>query len=497
MLSPVRSVPFEILQEVMQYCLPYDHGQGLSTLPWNVSQVCTSWRGVAFASPKLWTKIGTIHLHKPHTSHSSFAKQLQLIIERSQSFPVDIAITAEHFKGTTHPLLKVLVASCAKWRSLDLTDFTVPLLYTLKSVKGKLSALEELTVDIRNRESLETPVDLFSIAPRLQKFANRSGETTVDVPFNNITSYCSTTWPEDLLQGTSPFASHLDTLILRSFTANASSIQVTFPVLRCLEIAFQSADPQNVLFNNITCPGIESIKLEDASRSVLPHLATMLLRSGSPTSLKTFILISKQARPGDLTSVLRNTPALTDMRVSFPSKLDIQNLTVRNGQISLVPNLSSLDILCHHLVQDPAVIRELNEMARSRCEDGAGIDGAVSKLAHLQVHFSAYGTIHTQRARFERERAGPNTSIAVLKTLDDLGDDLQNLIPEIKEYYLDEVVWVQGATKGYASKVLAILQTLQQIPLDRIKEIWVRPDLQNLEIKPLTALSSVRLCLIS
>ncbi|KAJ7587983.1 hypothetical protein C8J56DRAFT_755784, partial [Mycena floridula] len=57
-ISPVRSIPPEILTEIFSRCITERYNpSSRSAIPRILSQVCSSWRALAISSPALWTSI--------------------------------------------------------------------------------------------------------------------------------------------------------------------------------------------------------------------------------------------------------------------------------------------------------------------------------------------------------------------------------------------------------------------------------------------------------
>ncbi|EKM75403.1 hypothetical protein AGABI1DRAFT_46506, partial [Agaricus bisporus var. burnettii JB137-S8] len=64
LLSPIRRLIPEILQEIFWLCLPVAHNSVLSAeeAPLLLGQVCHRWRQVAYSTPKLWC---SLHISVP------------------------------------------------------------------------------------------------------------------------------------------------------------------------------------------------------------------------------------------------------------------------------------------------------------------------------------------------------------------------------------------------------------------------------------------------
>ncbi|TFK42715.1 hypothetical protein BDQ12DRAFT_289853 [Crucibulum laeve] len=89
LLHPIRRIPLELLQEIFISCLSNDQylRPNPHKAPLSLTQVCTRWRQVSFATPTLWSSLA-IQLSKGHTQ-----KRLCLIeswLSRSGCYPISL-----------------------------------------------------------------------------------------------------------------------------------------------------------------------------------------------------------------------------------------------------------------------------------------------------------------------------------------------------------------------------------------------------------------------
>ncbi|XP_006455715.1 hypothetical protein AGABI2DRAFT_210226, partial [Agaricus bisporus var. bisporus H97] len=59
LLSPIRRIHQDILQEIFYQCLPIAHNSVLDpeAAPLVLGRVCRSWRHIAYSTPKLWSSL--------------------------------------------------------------------------------------------------------------------------------------------------------------------------------------------------------------------------------------------------------------------------------------------------------------------------------------------------------------------------------------------------------------------------------------------------------
>ena len=112
LMSLVRKLPIDILQEIFIACLPSTHNAVMSKWepPILLTQICSSWRNIAHATPQLWK---SIHIAVPCSSPGIYASEypnfrstveqvasrrseaVQEWITRSAACPLDISLTVQ------------------------------------------------------------------------------------------------------------------------------------------------------------------------------------------------------------------------------------------------------------------------------------------------------------------------------------------------------------------------------------------------------------------
>jgi hypothetical protein len=93
---PINQFPREILAEIFWNCLPETDVKGphmqmsKRVAPLLVSSICSSWRELALATPKLWTTLGMI-LGNPDTDPLATATQVvNTWLEHSGTLPLKL-----------------------------------------------------------------------------------------------------------------------------------------------------------------------------------------------------------------------------------------------------------------------------------------------------------------------------------------------------------------------------------------------------------------------
>nr|GAT49331.1 predicted protein [Mycena chlorophos] len=109
LISPMRRLPEDVLQEIFLRCLPSHRNPAMSSLeaPVLLGRICREWRMLAFATPALWARIHIVeplgyHRSAERSTASRTAKVLQFVeaargwLERSGRCPLSISFEHEH-----------------------------------------------------------------------------------------------------------------------------------------------------------------------------------------------------------------------------------------------------------------------------------------------------------------------------------------------------------------------------------------------------------------
>ncbi|PPQ63461.1 hypothetical protein CVT24_004993 [Panaeolus cyanescens] len=179
LISAIRRLPFDILEQIFYYCLPTTRNAAMSTLdaPLKFSRVCSSWRSAVYAAPRLWQ---TLHIAIPSFPYRSFdnitfgshgfpahklvdsQRQSEIDIavrrmggamqwlRRSHPYPISISIALRSHDNVVPEVLNVIFTTmfgfCDRWANIDFDlPFSQRAFHMLSSVtKEKLIHLRTL-----------------------------------------------------------------------------------------------------------------------------------------------------------------------------------------------------------------------------------------------------------------------------------------------------------------------------------------------------------------
>ena len=128
---PINQFPREILAEIFWNCLPETNSTLMlkRAAPLSVSSICSSWRELVLATPKLWTTVGII-LAKPDTDLPATAIQVvNTWLECSGTLPLMLYLAQVSYNSplmsNTHPtlaqsILFTFYSHSSRWQDVNL-----------------------------------------------------------------------------------------------------------------------------------------------------------------------------------------------------------------------------------------------------------------------------------------------------------------------------------------------------------------------------------------
>ena len=167
LMSLVRKLPIEIIQEIFIACLPTAHNAVMSRWepPILLTQICSSWRNIAHATPQLWK---SIHIAAPCTSNSmgryageclnfpsavEQGRRSEAVLEwitRSATFPLDISL-GQWGNSTPHgfydKVINYLIQFSERWREVRFSAPYQALIPVAALPTSKVPLLETLSLN--------------------------------------------------------------------------------------------------------------------------------------------------------------------------------------------------------------------------------------------------------------------------------------------------------------------------------------------------------------
>ncbi|KAJ7461002.1 hypothetical protein B0H11DRAFT_2057755 [Mycena galericulata] len=350
LLSPMRSLPPEILQLIFINTLPYNRNAVMhaSEAPVLLGRVCSGWRRIAFATPELWCSVHVVCPPMDYAESASAPTRVQrqameAWLARSGACPLSISIWVSREAGfggaavaAASPFVEAILPLSNRWRHVELrvpTDSLdsfhylqgsdVPLLQTVAITNGTSLARDDWSGNLL----------FLQHAPRLHTLS-LTHEGNVNLP--------SFPWAQLTTLSLSPTHEFfgLDTAMtldilrqcvnMRTCTlhfpstdrANSLPLRVfTLPNLHVLSVRATESPATDCtiidIFDSLILPGLQTLELQDRDGDLHIFPALVRLFSRSPCRLQKLVLRDISATADDLICLLglQSMNSLTELEV--------------------------------------------------------------------------------------------------------------------------------------------------------------------------------------
>ncbi|KAJ6534269.1 hypothetical protein B0H19DRAFT_1271985 [Mycena capillaripes] len=444
LLSPIRAMPPEILQEIFVACLPTHHCAVMHTsqMPMLLGHVCRAWRSISLSTPALWSSVHAVVTStvddRPPAAVIDDCQVLQDWLRRSGDLPLSISLFVPTGDDENmQPFMDVILPYSRRWKSLIL----------LPARRQGLSALQSLTPeDVPLLEGLEitdcdheTPdpdfLRLFAVPPNLRRLSFTCFNGRMTLPpcsWDRITSlYLESQASFFNLEASQIIDFIAKCVNLRSCrllfpvspapptTASPTSAprQITIPYLDTLSISggvLRDA-PFNMvqILDALVLPSLQDLELGsrpfhvfDQNSEELPVVSDVLRATDELTLRSSCALraLSLRFGTGDCSALLRCLHRSPDI-----TRMELHHMRIyRQGPPDLMPLLSELattsssisTILCPRLMYlqlshcDPtdAVHPVLKTLIESRC--GAPASSGITPLRIVDLVLTCPTTLN-------------------------------------------------------------------------------------------------------
>ena len=409
LLSPVRYLPSEILQEIfLRYADNLHRNVTIATMPWRLGHISHRWRKIALSFPSLWDNIPKIKhlLARPR----SYVQALICLIRRSGTSPTlkfDIGQPLLSLtKDPQNPIIKEIILHSERIEQLhiDINKTTVQL---FQGFKGHLPNLRILRVYL-NAVASEVPnLDIFETAPALRQVAIGglySSSVKVLLPWSQITHFEEQLLGERVGQLASFSSLHSLTYYYtdkRPSYYNESALlpyrPTTLPNLRTLKVLIDNRDYKkvNLFLESLTIPAVEVMKILCVG-PLIPRLVSMFSGSHGPSRLQKLAFRTIPLQTGELSALLDLTPHLVELDIDVPPADDLLRLIYGQREVMLVPMLQALYMHSSTLTVGTQS-EHFDTLAQVRCELGSCKD---SEDATMPLGPGTWTALHTLRFVF-------------------------------------------------------------------------------------------------
>ncbi|KAJ7113903.1 hypothetical protein C8R44DRAFT_795944 [Mycena epipterygia] len=310
-LSPVRRMPAELLEEIFLWTLPstddarYRRIFDAKSSPWVLTHICSRWREVALSTSSLWSLV-VIHCNWMAANPLAMVKTQ---IQRARTLRI-------HFYGrerTTDSrpeikMFRLLAEQSSRWTELRL-ELTSQLLPLLVSLRRRLPSLRRLWIQsVSTSQTSVGSIDCFQAAPCLVDATIRNyghSHAHILLPAQHLTRYdLSGTWEM-----------HRDILKLAQNLVEARIIIFDEPSGEVIDVPLQRLYTRTAdVFDFIRAPALSEITIyvDGDDDHDLPHLDLLVARSGC-----TLRRLSFEGLPTAhiATHVLPKHPSITELAI--------------------------------------------------------------------------------------------------------------------------------------------------------------------------------------
>ncbi|KAJ7115392.1 hypothetical protein C8R44DRAFT_223539 [Mycena epipterygia] len=198
LISPMRALPTEILQEIFIACLPECHNSvmHITQAPLLLGRVCSSWRRIALSTAALWS---SVHVVVPYADYPppisdddlnpvflQLCEGLHKWLERSGACPLSISLFSISRLGAVKRVFVDMIDQYKDlWKALKLTQLTHDDLLKLRDLNPEdvplLEALE--IVDTNWDPSYPDSLHFVSVPPNLRSISLKYSHGYVPMPF--------------------------------------------------------------------------------------------------------------------------------------------------------------------------------------------------------------------------------------------------------------------------------------------------------------------------
>ncbi|KAJ7502650.1 hypothetical protein B0H11DRAFT_1673899, partial [Mycena galericulata] len=171
LISPLRRMPPDIIQEIFMACLPTHRNCVMSAkeAPVLLARICSSWRALSLSTPRLWSRL---HIVEPTLIHpdssKAFEEKLAQRLEttktwlgRSGQCPLSIsfqcAYTRDESLSNTQDFMQAILPFASRWKNIEFGISPLLLATTAHLTEADVPTLNShiLRIDARTSETFQ------------------------------------------------------------------------------------------------------------------------------------------------------------------------------------------------------------------------------------------------------------------------------------------------------------------------------------------------------
>ncbi|KAJ7707313.1 hypothetical protein B0H17DRAFT_1032367 [Mycena rosella] len=415
MVSVIRRLPSEILSEIFSRCSRKWDG----CKPRIFATVCSRWRDVALATPRLWCNVW---VDREEVKPQSLSFLLSLQLERSGQVPLSVVFSDPFIAPC---ILESLIAVSHRWESVDLV-LTGPQRELIHSSNCHFPILKRLILQTPSLElgNLSRPLPLLEELSLDGRYFSDDNFELIEpllippqFPWTGFTKcslvQCTAADVLNILRASPP----MEDLSLGHCYGPSERDQEPIPTtsnIRSLNIRSCNAAFTREFFPCFSAPNLQELLVDDAEAAITTTALVALLAGPSPQI--THLRLSRvRASEKDLIVLLRVADAVEHLEISWPwdvhSNTLMEALTLLPGNRNrarprILPKLRLLSITGGLACKDESLLT----MLESRCPG----------LKHVEL-FYAGRTFFFDRSFDGLRKAGMEIDVRFDAPVDSLG----------------------------------------------------------------------------
>ncbi|KAJ7874462.1 hypothetical protein B0H13DRAFT_2057633 [Mycena leptocephala] len=333
---PVLTLPNEITSFIFTLSLPERTKPTGDNAPLLLTQVCRSWRAIAFATPSLWQ---SITLHGSWGSHIKSGKLLDIWLRNSATLPLFLSFGGND--AITQSLIDSSLSHHLRWREIELSSRT-----DIETADVEFPILRKVTLMVS--ETSTGHIFRIQNAPMLHEAFIRTltdEDPGVQLPWAQLTKLIFETFgsPPICLRILRQCSDLLLHLTYRSFAPFTLPIfyhtQLTLNNLNSLEIEFIGSS----IVPHLTLPRLRELTLSGTIASAIEPFRALFSRSCCSLQRLSIIVDHDKTKPESLLLFFQLVPTVVTLT------LELRNLALHQAidvlfSTGVLPVLKALTI---------------------------------------------------------------------------------------------------------------------------------------------------------
>ena len=478
LLSAVRRVPPEILEEIVMWTAIGRPLPEVRARRWELAQVAQEWRDAMLGLSALWADLPPVTLPAPDAKRAlRQVACLSEVLRRSGDAPLTVTIDTDESKTREsahwHPALDVLASHAERWSTVSMCIPHASIV-RLRGIRNRLPLLKTLSLHIRvGYCPVPEPLDMFEHAPLLRRVhVSGAVPSALKLPFAQLQHYKHLCITEKTMAQITNYTS-LETLMISQQAYGIVFPPVTLPALKKLQVVanLPAQDATMHCFDALRVPALEelTVAFPFTSPSIIPSLMVMLKHSGRPC-LKKLNIRPGTLEPFQLTELLKLVPDLVSLDASCPPHFDILKLATTAHGECLVPLLRSCKFVFDFVIErytNTQTRMALNRLAAARCETAPRDTRMTLCIYSVFNQVDDMPWSHFKQRQLEDWGLTPTA-----KTLEKHGAHLAALL-RVTTHPKPERVLSLGKDQS-AEKIRQVLNELGTINVKNAKDVYVR-----------------------